>query len=513
MLGDKFERLTNDQITSGALGEFAEYRYRLLTEGPGNICDTIDPVSYAPFYNNDYTHRNIVGHMSMEPWITLKNTNPKTLVHPNPFELSAVRTRKNHPAYRSWDSAIAIPACSMRSKLHHMRSVPVIRNINDHWNTTIKSAFERVGPLGHKNRILRPEGPYIIDLKNMGHFGWTLLEAAHVLGHLRGDGKPNAELYIEYHFQAAVMELTYAVLFDVPINATAKEDGEPGMPDTYYGVELKSSTYMEGPLLRVPITGNEALRVDDTLAVMLGAVLVEPVPYAYVSGTDMVDRNDIWAGTPSLVALVGWECPDFITHGPVCEYNNRINYAIQGADLLPPSSHWAYLALAKKHLPPPKTGPGQRWRYVHEWLASDDYKKLRAETPGLPCKTCYMVNQKTDGAPKRPRSKHPRGPKKHWPKPWLDYHTEKYKCADIGKKAVEAYEPIYYSGVDLPRLDPKKRLAANNKRVRLRKASFSRAKRLERAIARAEGKDPKPMTDAQMRLYEEYKKDKANGRI
>lgn len=515
MLGSKFDRITNERLNSNSIIEFLEYRHKLLTEGNGNICSTVFPPSRAPFYSDAYPYKSIIGSLSVYPWSTLTEVEPKTLVHPNPLELSNIRKNNHAPAYRCWDSAIAIPACQMRA-LHRRNQTPKIRQINKHWLDTAKAAFSRVGPLGPLGRIVRPEGRFIWDLKNMGTFGWTILELAHVITHLRSESKPSTNKINRINkfasdFASCILEVCYCIQYDLPINVTDRSGQTPGMADTYYGVKLKATTKIDSPVMNIPIVGNNALKVDDTLAVMLGAVLIEPVPYAYVSDTDMSGITDIWCGLPSLVALVGWEGVDYITHAPLVEYNNKAHYSLDGDDLLPPDSHWDYLAIAKSSLATPKIGPGCDWRYIHEFLKSDEYKKLRAETPGLPCSQCYAVNLKTEGAPRTPKTPHPEGDKKYWPKAWKDYYLELDKCVEIGKKAVESFEPIYYSEIDyLPKLDNKKRLAANRKRNKLKNSLFRQAKKLEIAIARAEGLDPKPMTDAQIKIYEEYKRKSKN---
>lgn len=511
-MGEKFDRMT-DAWTPEKLADFLERKYKLMTTGPGSICE-VGKKSYAPFDDSEYPHREAIGDLRRGAWPALRAIPPATLLHPNPFEPSQIRTAPGRTCYRCWDSAIAIPACGLRRQtVYNLSNVPALREINTHWMTAVKQSFGHIGPLGPGGRILRPHGPYILDLPAMGEFGWTLREAAHVLGHLRGDSKPERTWILDrsktgWHNSAALVELAYGLLFDVPIDVTDKDRGRPGEPDTYYGVELKSSSYVGNPLMRLPMDTREAPRVDETLAVMLFAVFTEPVPYGFLAKTGH-RPEDRWSGGPSLVACVGWETIDYITHMPVGEFKRNDkspkDYVMRGVDMLPPEDHWAYLALAKRDRPPPPTGPGSRWRYVREWLASEEYQALRAVTPPLPCEHCYMVNGDTEGAPVRPRGPHPKGPKKRWPPIWKTYYAELDQCIELGKKAVAEYEPLYYSRVDYPKPDDKKRRAAHNKKMKAIKAKASDLKALRRAQAKMSGKMHGALTERQYALYEQSK--------
>lgn len=519
-MGKKFERAT-EAWTPERLADFLERRYRLLTEAEGNICTPGEYPSYRPFYDDTYEYRKDIGMLESAPWPDLMKLPAKQLLHPNPFELSTVRTsRTGGKCYRCWDSAIAIQACDLRgATVTSLSKVPAIRNINSHWHNTLHATFGHVGPLGPGGKVLRPTGPFVLDLTAMGDFGWTIREAAHVLAHLRADIKPSTSWIDErnkvgWHNTAALTEIAYGLLFDVPIDVTAKDRGRPGEPDTYYGVELKSSTYVQSPMIRMPINGREAARPDETLAVMLFGVFVEPVPYGLFTRSTAHRPEDRWACGPSLIACVGWECMDYISHMPLGKFaenaKSPVNYVLRGLDLLPPEDHWAYLALAKRDRPPPDTGPGSRWRYVRDWIESEEYQELRARTPALPCEQCYLINRETDGAPKHPRGKRPKVPKARLPAEWKLYDEEIDHCLMLIEKSVAEYEPLYYSRTGYPKLDRKKRRAAHNKKLKELAAEFADAKLLEGAMAKMSGKRKGNLTSRQLKRYEQYKSEQKN---
>lgn len=519
-MGEKFDRMTA-AWTPERLADFLERRYHLMVDGEGNICTPGPMPNYRPYYDANYQYRTEIGLLESEPWTSIKAVPPAQLLHPNPFEPSTMRTSKTGgKCYRCWDSAIGIPACNLRGEtISNLSKVPSVRNINTHWNVDMRQAFGYVGPLGPGGRVLRPSGPYVLDLAAMGDFGWTIREAAHVLAHLRGDPKPPRSWITDrnklgWHNISALTELAYGLLFDVPIDVTDKNRGRPGEPDTYYGVELKSSTYMQSPILRMPINGREAARVDETLAVMLFAAFIEPVPFGLSSRSTAHRPEDRWANGPSLVACVGWEGIDYLAHMPLGKFSanehSPVDYAMRGQDLLTPDDHWAYLALAKQDRPPPDTGPGSRWRYVRDWLKSDEYLELRARTPGLPCIQCYVINDDTEGAPKRPKGLRPKASKKRMPAPWKAYDSEIDHCMLLIGKSVAEYEKLYYSRNDYPKLNPKKRKTAWNKKMAALAKGFSEAKALAGAKAKQSGKRSGALTERQLKALRKAKEEQTS---
>ncbi|GAG27616.1 unnamed protein product, partial [marine sediment metagenome] len=258
-----------------------------------------------------------------------------------------------------------------------MIRTPQIRGINSHWDNVIVPAFSRVGPLGLNGEILRPRAPWIFDLMEMPE-GWFLLEAAHVLAHMRGDIKPSYRGYSKQHsktsghIQKSIGELITALAYDVPLDTGLRDDGKPAEPDMpHYGIEIKTSSRFNLPYLRAPWDNREALRFDETLAVINAGVFIQPHPYGFNTGSMKHHRRDRWCCLPSMVVIAGWETVDVITHQPLVsarpnKMKSPVCYGVHPSDMMSPDLLWAYLALGHEAKGMAETD--ERYRYVGEWL-------------------------------------------------------------------------------------------------------------------------------------------------
>lgn len=460
------ERL--DAVKPEEVVEFLAERYRLLTSADGNIC-TPAPAGvyrYWPFSNSAYPYSRQLGDITGYPWDKLTAMEPGKLLHPNPFELSTVRKRKDGvPCFRIWDSAVAIRACSYRSNTpREIREIRPIRKTNTFWYNTILPALQRVGPLGLNSAILRPAAPYVLDFTRMEHTrAWKLFEAAHVLAHLRADNKSDKRKYAAVmgrtsgRFMEAVSEIAVSILYDLPMDVSDKMAGRVAEPDLYYLTELKTSSHIRTGAIRLPCSNNEAPRFDRTLSAMLVTVLIEPPPAGFINGRMTWSEHDRWTGLPTLAIVAGWEGIDFITHQVLGNIpNSPINYITRCEDLLTPDTYWYYLWLARQArtlsgeplFEDPRVAaarPSSRWRYIDDWLVSKEYAVLLAETPPLPCKTCMQINTHAEGAPKRPRGPRPDTKEEASPE-WLAWWKAEKDIYEIAKNAVEFYESLWYGG-------------------------------------------------------------------
>ena len=457
-----------DAIEPEAVAEFMSERYRLLTTADGNICGSApdNVFRHWPFSNSAYAYSKQLGDITAYPWTKLIAMQPAKLIHPNPFELSAVRKRRDGiSCFRIWDSAVAVRACSYRTDTpREISEIRPVRKTNTFWYNTILPALQHVGPLGLNSAILRPAASYVLDFTRMEHVrAWKLLEAAHVLAHLRADSKSEHRKYATImgrtsgRLMEAVSEIAVSILYDLPMDVSDKMAGTVAEPDLYYLTELKTSSHIRTGAIRLPCINNEAPRFDRTLSAMLVNVLIEPPPAGFINGRMTWEEHDRWTGLPTLAIVAGWEGIDFITHQVLGRIpNSPINYITRCEDLLPPETYWYYLWLGRQArtaasepmFEDPRVAaarPDSRWRYIDDWLASKEYAALLQQTPPLPCKTCMQINTNAEGAPKRPRGPRPNAGDEASPE-WLAWWQAENEIYEIAKNAVESYESLWYGG-------------------------------------------------------------------
>ena len=410
MKGNKFKR-TTDAWTQDDLNVMHEVRRWRMVCGPGNIVTPRSPISYQPYMDGDYYHAKTVGSLGRSPWRDLCNLDPNEILSGDPFMASRLREGK----LGIWDAAIAIPTSDIRPKnVLEYKNVTPLRNCNTTWLKQIFPAMHRVGPLGFEGEQLRPHGPYMLDL-TANQYGWRILEAAHALAHLRGDAKPKRRTIghalsqgeTAGNFIGFIGEIVYSILYDVPLDTSDRRNGDPGEPDSCYGVEIKTSATFIDPVLKIPIKNREALQPDRTNAVVQMTVHVDPHPSAYEAYVDKPGPHDHWCCMPTIVGVAGWECVDVITHQPIAQdhRDGKPNpkapklYTMRAADLMEPGMFWGYLKGGRDYYGEPPVGG--RWQYFHDWIESDAYQELLACTPPLICAECLNF-VRTEAAPRRP---------------------------------------------------------------------------------------------------------------
>jgi hypothetical protein len=544
--------------TDTLLLDFMTKRYRLMTEGPGNICNPASPkvAPYAPFQSEGYEHERLLGDAFDTGWQQIRGTDPRKLLRPNPFELSPFRASTLDPdpnksvyKFRCWDSAIGIPACAIRGdEPKTFQHVPIVRRSNEHWTGAALPAILRTGPLGKDGALLRPRGKHIFDLTcTKRTFAWDLLEMSHTMAHQYDEVRSGYRHHSQFlgrtagRYRGALAEIVHAIMYGLPIDVSLRDRNKPGEPDTYFGTELKSTTNFRHPVIRLPWKTREAPRPDSALSVALAAIFIQPHPHGFTTGTGEFELEDMWCCSPSVVALVGWEGIDMITHQEV-GYNmfdrkRKGNYVIPADDLLPPAEYWAYLALAMRTgrgdsvplFEPPEQAvarsmaaiaraeqaeaqtranarlsaeeletaidkvwqaerPNIRWVYPREWLATGHYRWLYVHTPPLPCKFCLDINHNAEGAPERPKGKRPTGARKTWPKDWVRWEQDLTKIRAIVRNAVVSYESKRY-GTKTARI--RRRARTQGARTR-----YAQLRLLQKAEAvrekQRQGRDPTP---------------------
>lgn len=517
-----------NKVDDVCLGQFLEYRRHILTQARGNILEPSNDdrvMSYAPFDHPGYAHRELLEGLGSDAWGKIMDSDPKELVSPDPFMPSKYRKHSDgRPAFAIWDAAVGVPACRHRTPdVVNMYDIPIVRSINTHWKNTALPALQRVGPLGRDNEIVRPYGPWIYDITTM-EGGWTLLEAAHVLAHLQGDTRADSRKFgfadskTSGHWRAELAKLLVALEFDIPIDTMPGDYGKPGTPDfPSCGLEVKTSSWFDAPYMRAPWASREALRFDETLALMVAGVYIEPHPYGHTSATMQWRPRDRWSCAPTIVALAGWDAVDVITHQPLVSVKpeNRsipVCYGEHPYDLMPPQTLWAYLALCRRRglLKEPEqlneacAMPG-RYRYVYDWLNSKAFTAALMRTPPLPCKYCSRPNAKAEKAPRRPKGKVPTVQPKliygkaaeEW-QAWETYNAAMEAIRGIIQRAVEPFEARRYGG----RLRSNRIRRQRNSGYKARMSELSKQRKLKRIIAKK--KQGKHLTRNQIKLYREY---------
>ena len=510
--------------TDGKLNEFLDYRQWVLTEGPGNICiPASDPhvAERAPFMARTYPYRQKIGSLSNEPWLTICDTPAKELIDPNPFALSRFR----NSGLQCWDAAIGVQASDCRtSKVISMAETPLLKGINNYWKGAAAAALEYVGPLGDGGAILRPEGPWLIDFTKIPD-GWRLLEAAHVLAHMRGDTKRNSrsssvqESSTAGWLQAAVSLIAVSLLFDLPLYIGLNDEGVPAEPDfKQYGVEVKSTGRFGLPYLRAPWANREALRMDETIAVVSVAVFTQPHPNGFTSGTLVHTAHDKWCCIPTIAMISGWETVDVITHQPLVSSdpnNDRrpVCYGMHPSDMMPPHLLWPYLALGCRAEDLANRGHARglpveddTHMYVYNWLNSEDYAKRWLETPTLPCKKCMTWNYRADGRPIKPFGPPPKPNKLSRNREWSLYYKEVSAVESIIERSVKDFEGKLYGDIATRnRLRKARKRGCKAKQEKLKELRW-----LDEAIKKS--KEGKTLTRHHARVYKQYILDKRSRR-
>lgn len=351
----------------------------------------------------------------------------------NPYEPSTLRKG----GLKIWDSVyIPLPE---KVALNPKRSKDLssLRGINTEWETVTKKAL---GMIGRPDGVhyLRPKGKFILDLLNDDI---RILQGAHILTH-----RSAAELaHDDWTFGETanlffrnLVKLFISRKYSLQINVHPTEPVQDAFD--LYGIEIFGSTALRSPVLVAGIDGDESrLTQDRSVIALLGSVGVESCPQQASEGTLWKEVNK-WSCLPTLVALAGWECVDYITHAEKTEARGSLCHAVPCADLQEMKDFQEVLDLAIAARGRPGTGP--HIYQAEAWFDSDDFKKGLAETPQLPCPHCLRLNREAKGIVPRPMSRKPRKTFKEvsqmsYPEAqeWVKYATFMRNCIEIGRKA------------------------------------------------------------------------------
>lgn len=446
-------------------------------------------LSYSPFDDVRYTHRKKLN-LEKKPWSEMTELPAEKLVTLNPFLPSPHR----EGGFAVWDSA-ALPHSLSQESLGCVMGRDPDPLLKD--NLSYFSLVAHLGMVGatQAGTPVRPAGKGLFDLTRMGSFGWFLAESAHALAHLRCDEFHKSEMFrpiIQKAMQEALASLVHGILHQVPVYIGKNPTEGLAWPRTGFSV---SNVYH--PAAWVKKTGNGSLVPDETCVHCLYLCHVEPVPESYLAKTVKKCANDEWSGFPSIVAFAGWDGVDSIIHArngirQKTEYN-----VMHAADMLSPELFQEAVNLASETVPWPQNS--SEWVNVKNWIGSDSWKALVKNTTPLPCVDCYMINQKTPGAPVHPHSSNP--------KAIALYEKNRRRCIEITEKAANVNEIACYhrAGMVRPKRDIRRR--NNAKRRNSGDRSVSLAKRMKRIEDKMSGKIKSPLTEKQRELYEQMKKE------
>lgn len=349
----------------------------------------------------------------------------------NPYEKSEIRG----DGLKIWDSVYCPFPKSVSVSPKLQKDLATLRSINAEWESTKAS----LGMLGRPDGVhyLRPKGTYIMDLMNDDI---RMLQGAHILTH-----REECHMEDDYTFGRLsnlffrnLVKIFAARKYGLVINTHPKN----GEEDSFgrYGIEIFGSTSIRSPTLQAAVSGDNCrLRPDKSVIALLGAVMVESHPQRSLKGM-LWKETDKWSSLPSIVALAGWECVDYITHAERIEFSDGQYYAVPCSDLQEMKDFDSLLETAKDSVG--TIEPYDSLMTVDAWLESEDFKRGLGVTPQLPCPECIRLNTSAEGFVPKPRSARPKvqfSKLSDATKPemveWRDYVTFMRNCISIGRKA------------------------------------------------------------------------------
>ena len=444
--GGTFFKQRIAEWTESKLKAFLDARYEFLT-GPGGICEPRErhgQSSYRLKQRLGGWEHSIT--CEQDDLLSKQADNPISLITADPTAPSRFRTN----GLAVWDVALYLPDPKlMVPNPVGISTLPSRRNRNTHWIENGPKLLASWGrPGGPTSPILRPAGPYVFDLMKIQN-GWDILEAAHVLTHMRADqelaaraSKPYDLCYLSNLFQRCLSEIMVALAYDIPLDVRSRPTRQNGDSNLPFGLTVATTTHLSSPNLIVPLEGPGRLVFDKTIAVINVATHLQPYPDGFVTGVWSPDAQDRWCCAPTIVAITGWADTQVATHWSLATYrpnesSSPVFLAMHPNDLMPPDDLNAVLALAWRRSGLPPAG----WQYISDWMGSDEYLKAYMKTPPLPCSYCLSINRNSPSAPRRPR---PHRGARYDADVWTNYAQEVAPILKIVEAGTVAFEGKRY---------------------------------------------------------------------
>lgn len=389
----------------------------------------------------------------------------------DPYEPSCIRDG----GLKIWDSVYLPVPKAISVNIRRQRDLASLRSINAEWEKT----KEALGMVGRPDGVhyLRPKGPYILDMMNDD---LRMLQGAHILAH-RAYVEPAKDEYTFGQasdiFLRSLIKLFIARKYGLVINTHPEKYVQDSF--SLYGIEVFGSTDLRSPVMVVPTGKTSRLIRDKTVVTVLGSIGIEAHPSQAMKSDKWREINK-WSCLPTLVALAGWECVDYVMHSEYVEIAGEMCHAVPCSDLQPISSFDELLQTGKSKFGVPEENAFSMT--VDKWFSSDDFANGLSITPTLPCPFCIRINEKAEGVVKRPRTRKPKCSLKEAKtssipevKEWVDYVSFVKGCIDIGRSATtHALRSV---------TTVKRRNLAFNKRLKTLKKISSLTDRYARKVA------------------------------
>lgn len=359
----------------------------------------------------------------------------------NPYEGSSMR----EAGLKVWDSVYvptpkAVPVDPVPLKdVVPLRVADDVNKTNKAWDVT-KKALSMIGRTDGEH-YLRPRGRFVLDVTGDAD-GVKMLQAAHILTHRGHQGVQDDDYTFGQTadlFLRNLVKLFLARSFGLKVNTHPESESEDSFDRL--GIEVVGSFDLRDPVLLADLsTDAVARKADKTVAFVLGSVGVEASPRKASESTAWREHNK-WSSLPTIVALAGWECVDFVSHSAKVDLRGREFFAAPCQDLQG-MDRFKWLIDSAMEAGRLDGEFDNRVMAVGDWLRSGDFAKGLSVTPQLPCPMCLKVNGKSAGAVKRPASKRPKRPFKDIEssaalelKEWADYVRYMRNCVEIGRTA------------------------------------------------------------------------------
>jgi len=470
--------------TDTRLAEYLRFRYELITKGyngGGSLLSTNKAVGRLPLLsssNHWYSELRVFSVIHAE----LGKEDPAKLIHPNPFKLSDIRVG-HKPCFNIWDQALALnDPFADASSYSRPSDVAPLRKINEHWTETINGAVSKAGPFG--GRIRRPVGPYIYDLlRSDEDIAWDTLNLAMVKLMLSVDSFVDGSFGIlAKAYKSVVASIVVSSLYGLPVRIGGKS------ARNYIGYKASVVTCdgHENASMLLPALSEESPRPDRDIGYVLVSIYTQPHPSSLSSGVIQADKEDRWCGMPTSVYVAGWETVEYVARQRLYKpsYSNKVFYAVPAADLMPPATFWAYLAMGTRardrdgtlllpqHMEEVEKSKAKLAEYedllsgfkndpnydairnrvwsvaTEEGLTlyrkdlegTDYYAWALGTTPPLPYAPCLSINRNSDGAPKRPLGFMPKNAREIKGTEWEDWVAKTKTFTEIVEKSAKLYE-------------------------------------------------------------------------